>query len=87
MLVRLFYACNGLIGYLSKLLIAALEIRLERGYRSVEPWMLEEAFSKELWNEGVGPLNPFNKRFQWRVLNKAGELFAPTSFTAPSSNH
>jgi hypothetical protein len=81
MLTRLFYASNGLIGYLSKLLIGAMEIRLEHGLKRVEQWMLEEAFAQRLWAEGVGPLNPFNKRFCWRPLNKAGEIFAPTAFT------
>ncbi len=87
MLNRLFYASNGLIGYLSKLLIGAMEIRLEHGYKQIEPWMLEQSFSQNLWTEGIGPLNPFNKRFNWRQLNKHGELFAPTAFTslAPSA--
>jgi len=82
MLHRLFYATNGLIGYLSKLLIGAMEIRLQHGFKHVEPWMLEQSFSQNLWTEGIGPLNPFNKRFNWRQLNKNGELFAPTAFTA-----
>ena len=88
MLNRLFYASNGLIGYLSKLLIATLEIRLEHGYQRIELWMLEQAFTQRLWAEGIGPLNPFNKRFSWRPLNKSGELFAPTAFTTkPVSKH
>ena len=87
MLHRLFYATNGLIGYLSKLLIGAMEIRLQHGHRQVEPWMLEQSFSENLWAEGIGPLNPFNKRFNWRPLSKHGELFAPTAFSMLTNTH
>ncbi|OQS30423.1 TniB family NTP-binding protein [Chromobacterium violaceum] len=86
MLYRLFYASNGLIGYLSKLLIGAMEIRLEHGLKQVENWMLEESFKLNLWDEGVGPLNPFHKKFVRRQLTKANELFAPTAFSAMAAS-
>lgn len=86
MLYRLFYATNGLIGYLSKLLIGAMEIRLENGKKAVENWMLEESFRQNLWAEGVGALNPFHKKFVRRQLNKANELFAPTAFSAMATS-
>ncbi|WP_159879070.1 TniB family NTP-binding protein [Aquitalea denitrificans] len=86
MLYRLFYATNGLIGYLSKLLIGAMEIRLEHGQRRIEPWMLEQSFSQNLWAEGVGALNPFHKKFVRRQLNKTNELFAPTAFSAMAAS-
>ncbi len=82
MLARMFYASDGLIGYLSKLLIGAMEIRLEHDHKRVELWMLEQSFTQRLWAEGVGPLNPFHKKFVQRRLNRAGELFAPTAFSA-----
>ncbi|QOD82935.1 TniB family NTP-binding protein [Chromobacterium haemolyticum] len=88
MLERLFFASDGLIGYLSKLLIGAMEIRLEHGYKRVESWMLEQSFMENLWSEGIGPLNPFHKNFVHRRLNRTGELYAPTDFSAlakPSS--
>jgi hypothetical protein len=86
MLERLFYASDGLIGYLSMLLIGAMEIRLEHGYKRIEPWMLEQSFTENLWEEGTGPLNPFHKKFVQRRLNKAGELFAPTVFSVPANS-
>lgn len=86
MLYRLYYATNGLIGYLSKLLIGAMEIRLEHGQKRVENWMLEQSFSQNLWTEGVGALNPFHKKFVRRQLNKTNELFAPTAFSAMAAS-
>ncbi|MBP4051628.1 TniB family NTP-binding protein [Chromobacterium violaceum] len=86
MLHRLFYASDGLIGYLSKLLIGAMEIRLEHRCKRVEPWILEQSFTDNLWSEGVGPLNPFHKKFVHRRLNKAGELYSPTAFTAQAKS-
>lgn len=87
MLERLFFASDGLIGYLSKLLIGAMEICLEKGYKRIEPWMLEQSFTENLWTEGIGQLNPFHKRFVQRRLNKTGELFAPTAFSVPASTN
>lgn len=86
MLYRLFYATNGLIGYLSKLLIGAMEIRLEHGQKRIDNWMLEQSFRENLWAEGVGALNPFDKKFVRRQLNKANELFAPTAFSAMAAS-
>ncbi|AVG16056.1 hypothetical protein CFN79_09425 [Chromobacterium vaccinii] len=86
MLYRLYYATNGLIGYLSKLLIGAMEIRLEHGQKRVENWMLEQSFRQNLWAEGVGALNPFDKKFIRRQLNKTNELFAPTAFSAMAAS-
>lgn len=85
MLHRLFYASNGLIGYLSKLLIGAMEVRFEHGYKQVELWMLEQSFTQNLWAEGVGTLNPFHKKFPFRPLTKTNELFAPTAFSTAKS--
>jgi thymidine kinase len=87
MLERLFFASDGLIGYLSTLLIGAMEICLEKGNKCIEPWMLEQSFTENLWAEGIGPLNPFHKRFVQRRLNKTGELFAPTVFTVPATSN
>ncbi|WP_024300885.1 TniB family NTP-binding protein [Pseudogulbenkiania sp. MAI-1] len=85
MLNRLFYASNGLIGYLSKLLIGAMEIRFDHGRKQVELWMLEQSFTQNLWAEGVGTLNPFHKKFTFRPLTKTNELFAPTAFSTARS--
>lgn len=81
-LLSLFYATDGLIGYLSKLLLGAMEIRLEHGLKHVENWMLEKSFQLNVWAEGVGPLNPFNEQFIRRRLDKTNEPFAPSEFTA-----
>lgn len=83
LLPRLHYATNGLIGYLSRLLVTATEIRLAGNYRQIEPWMLEQAFTEAIWSGGTGKLNPFNPAFVFRRLNKRGEPFEPTVFNSP----
>ncbi|MEX3639195.1 TniB family NTP-binding protein [Paraburkholderia sp. BR14320] len=72
---RIYYACDGRVAYIKKLLSGAIRIAMERDLSEVAPVVLEEAFSTEVWWEGVGELNPFNGNFQFRRLNRADEPF------------
>ena len=72
---RVYYACDGRVAYIKKLLAGAIRIALERDLSQVSPETLEEAFSSEVWWEGVGELNPFNPRFQFRRLIRVNEPF------------
>lgn len=72
---RIYHACDGRVAYVKKLLAGAIRIAVERDLREVDPGVLEEAFTREVWWEGIGPLNPFNPRFVFRRLALANEPF------------
>ena len=73
--MRLFYACDGRVGYVKKLLAAALRNCLEREEDRIGVATLERAFSDEIWWEGIAALNPFHPQFAWRRLDRGGEPF------------
>lgn len=72
---RVYFACDGRVAYIKKLLSGSIRIALERDSNRVDPGILEAAFTTEVWWEGVGPLNPFNEKFQFRRLNRTSEPF------------
>lgn len=72
---RVYYACDGRVAYIKKLLAGAIRITMERGLNEIDPLVLEEAFTTEVWWEGVKELNPFNPAFVFRRLNQANEPF------------
>lgn len=74
---RLFFAADGRIGLLMKLLKRAIRIAHKSAAPQLDHAILEEAFRAEIWNKGEGPLNPFNHNFVKRRLNKPGEVFHP----------
>ena len=69
-IVRLFYATNGLIDYLIKLLLGALEITYKRNDIGITISALEAAFTCKIWRDSNAELNPFNKRFIPQLLDK-----------------
>ncbi|MDR7270664.1 energy-coupling factor transporter ATP-binding protein EcfA2 [Pelomonas saccharophila] len=73
--VRLYYASDGRIAHIKKLLGGALRLAIEEGHDAIEPFLLERVFTNEVWWEGVGALNPFNEAFTHRRLDRAGEPF------------
>ncbi len=77
--VRIYHACDGRVGYLKKLLVGALRLAMEQTLTELAPPTLEEAFTQEVWWEGIGPLNPFNSTFAFRSLNRGNEPFETTS--------
>ena len=78
---RLYFASNGLIGYLRKLITGAFEIMVLDNRKILDQKIFERAFIQEIWGEGIGSLNPFHKKFEYRRLDRQGEPFSlPDSF-------
>lgn len=77
---RLYYASDGRVSYIKKLLACALRRSFETQSSEIGPAILEQAFTDELWWEGIGKLNPFNPAFEFRPLDRGNEPFerAPT---------
>lgn len=72
---RLYYACDGRVAYIKKILFSALSTALEQADDVIDVQHLERAFTNEVWWEGVGKLNPFSKAFEFRRLDRGGEPF------------
>lgn len=72
---RVYYASDGRVAYIKKLLSGAIRIAMEQQLSNVGAETLEAAFTQEVWWEGIDHLNPFNERFQFRRLNRASEPF------------
>ncbi|MGZ5043203.1 MAG: TniB family NTP-binding protein [Methylobacter sp.] len=78
--MRLYYASDGRVAYIKKLLASALRIALETGIGEIGPPLLEQAFTEEIWWEGVGKLNPFHPDFEFRRLDRGNEPFECGNF-------
>lgn len=78
--MRLYYSSDGRVAYIKKLLASALRYALETEAGEIGPALLEQAFTDELWWEGVGKLNPFNSAFEFRRLDRGNEPFECGSF-------
>lgn len=72
---RIYFACDGRVAYIKKLLAGTIRIATDNSITTIEPQTLEAAFTAEVWWEGIGPLNPFNDKFIFRTLNQANEPF------------
>jgi type II secretory pathway predicted ATPase ExeA len=72
---RLYYASDGRVAYIKKLLFSSLRRALELDYNAIDVELLERAFTDEVWWEGIGKLNPFNPAFELRRLDRRGEPF------------
>ncbi|WP_440216645.1 TniB family NTP-binding protein [Chromobacterium piscinae] len=81
---RMYYASNGLIGYVSKIVFGALEIMIDQQRTRFQDWMLETAFTKYVWDRGREKNNPFNSKFVFRRLDQRDEPFELTSFSRPT---
>jgi type II secretory pathway predicted ATPase ExeA len=79
--IRLYYASDGRVAYIKKLLATALKLALETETEEIGPALLEQAFTKDVWWEGVGKLNPFNPAFEFRRLDRGNEPFESGSFS------
>lgn len=73
--MRLYYASDGRIAHIKKLMAGALRLALEEEHDAIEPFLLEQVFTDEVWWQGVGALNPFSPTFVHRRLDRAGEPF------------
>lgn len=72
---RLYYATDGRIAYIKKLLFAAFRKALLQDLQAIDIPLLAQAFTEEIWREGIGKLNPFNEQFVFRSLDRGGEPF------------
>lgn len=72
---RVYYACDGRVAYVKKLLSGAIRVAVDGGLNKIDPGVLEEAFTRDVWWEGIGPLNPFNSSFVFRRLTRPNEPF------------
>ncbi|GAC1610684.1 MAG: hypothetical protein NVS3B3_20090 [Aquirhabdus sp.] len=78
---RLYYASNGLIGYLRKLITEAFEIMVSSNQTTLTPALLEQAFCEVIWHDCGRALNPFNMEAKPRKLDRIGEPFAIATLT------
>ncbi|MFB9160234.1 TniB family NTP-binding protein [Chromobacterium violaceum] len=78
---RMHYASNGLLGYMAKIILGAMEILIASGVTELDDEVLEQSFVRYVWSDGEKDLNPFHPAFQFRRLNQAGEPFEPTRFS------
>jgi type II secretory pathway predicted ATPase ExeA len=79
---RIYFACDGRVAYVKKILFSALRRSLEQGHDVIDAELLQRAFSEEIWPEGTGPLNPFHNDFAFRRLDRGGEPFELTQAAA-----
>lgn len=80
---RLYFASDGRVGYIKKLMSAALAYALENDMTVIDAELLQTAFTIEIWNKGIGKLNPFNPNFDFRRLDRQDE---PFQMAQPASN-
>jgi GTPase SAR1 family protein len=67
---RFYYATNGLIDYLVKLLLGAFEIAYKKNKNEIDIRLLEAAFKSKIWRVCPDKLNPFNDAFIPQKLDK-----------------
>ncbi|WP_293759490.1 TniB family NTP-binding protein [uncultured Aquitalea sp.] len=79
--IRLYYASNGLIGYLRKLLTRSFELMVRENRSNIGIELLATSFQEHIWRDGIGSLNPFHPEFAMRPLTGPGE---PFSYQAPT---
>lgn len=72
---RLHSATQGRVSYVKQLLVHAYSSTVERGGDCLCVDDLARGFTESIWQTGVGALNPFDTRFEWRPLDRAGEPF------------
>jgi hypothetical protein len=75
---RLHAATDGRVGYVKVLLLGAIGLVFRHNLKEISPRELETAFTEEIWDAGIGPLNPFNEEFEFRQLRRVAEPFEPT---------
>ncbi|MES2407957.1 MAG: TniB family NTP-binding protein [Pseudomonadota bacterium] len=73
--MRIYYASDGRVAYIKKILTRALARAIETESNTIGPEQLEKAFTEEIWWEGVVHHNPFNPLFEFRRLDRGNEPF------------
>jgi len=77
LLLPLWYASNGLIDYVNKLIGFAGDIALSAGEEKLNKAHFEMAFREFIWPGAQNEDNPFHADFRQRPLTANGEPFAP----------
>lgn len=72
---RLYYASNGLMGYLTKLIISTFELMVQQQCVRLDRELFETAFTESIWRDGIGRLNPFSLNFCFEHLDKFGQPY------------
>jgi hypothetical protein len=73
--LRLYCATDGRVAYLKTLLAGVIRAVFTNAITEITIQDLEQAFTDEIWQQGVGGLNPFNKSFDIRRLDRRAEPF------------
>jgi GTPase SAR1 family protein len=79
---RFYTATDGRIGYVKLLLESAVKLAFEQELKEITPAVLHAAFTNGIWDAGIGALNPFDERFEFRSLDRVGEPFERVFATA-----
>ena len=72
---RFHFATNGIMDYVVKLMIGAFEVVMYDESEGITEIALAEAFERCIWSDCPDNLNPFNKSFKKRRLDKPGMPF------------
>lgn len=72
---RFYYACNGLIDYVVKILDDAVSRGGSGAGGAVTLSDCERSFKQTIWSFAPDRLNPFNERAKLRLLTRPGEPF------------
>lgn len=75
MAMRIYYATDGRVAYVKKLLGSALRFASRTHCKLIDIPLLEEVFTDDIFQGGIGALNPFNSQFEFRRLDRGGEPF------------
>ncbi|MTD33059.1 AAA family ATPase [Paludibacterium sp. dN 18-1] len=73
--MRIFFASDGRVAYVKKLLAGAYRQALENQLPVIDPPLLAQIFRRDVWVQGVGALNPFEQDFEFRRLDRGFEPF------------
>ncbi|NOT65664.1 MAG: AAA family ATPase [Methylotenera sp.] len=72
---RLYYASDGRVAYIKKLIACALRMAMEMQLTEIGPQDLAIIFKENVWWEADGKLNPFHPDFVFRRLDRGNEPF------------
>lgn len=72
---RIFYATNGIFGYMEILISEAFQIASNNNREFISLADFELAFTQSIWPKGTGVNNPFSKKFGFRKLIQPGMPF------------
>lgn len=72
---RMYYASNGLIGYVRKLIVGAYELSMLGDHKEIDHELLRRVFIRDIWRDAPQELNPFAQGSALRKLDRPGEPF------------